>query len=305
MRALVTGGAGFIGSHLVDRLLAEGHQVDVLDDLSSGSLANLADARAGRTKRLTIHQVDVRDPGVAELVERHPPEVVFHLASRAPAAAGDAEGLVEDAAVTLVGGLRVVEGARRAGARKVVLASSAAIYRPPVAAELPVREGHPQQPVDPSGVAKKALTDYLWSYRERDELEFTALALAEVYGPRQHAGLVADLAAHLRSGEAPPFAPGATRDLVFVDDVVDAFVRAAERGSGLVVNVASGVETPVQELLGLVAAQLGVEVPRAAGRRRRTGEDRLALDRGRARIHLGWEPWTTLEDGLGQTLGAP
>ncbi|MBK5223033.1 MAG: GDP-mannose 4,6-dehydratase [Acidimicrobiia bacterium] len=306
MKALVTGGAGFIGSNLVDRLLAEDHQVDVIDDLSSGSLANLADARAGRTKRLSFHQVDVRDAGVVELIERRRPDVVFHLAARDPIGELAPEDVVDDAEVAVVGSLRVLEGARRAGSTKVVAASNASIYRPPTGSELPLRESHPQHPVDPDGVARKAVADYLAVFRERHELEFTALALANVYGPRQRSGVVAELVERVVAGERCTIDGDGlqTRDFVFVDDVVDAFVRAAERGSGLVVNVGTGIETSVNDLhdaLQLAAGgSEGVAVERRPARAGRV--PRLALDPGRARIHLGWTPWTDLADGLVQTV---
>lgn len=303
MRTLVTGGAGFIGSTLVDRLLAEGHDVDVVDDLSTGSLANLAEARSARTQRLHIHQVDVRDAGVVDLIERRRPEVVFHLAGR------DGADVVDDADLTILGGLRVIEGARRGGSRKVVVASTAAIYRPPEPAELPLRESHPHQPVEPHGVAAEALTAYLVAYRERFDLEFTALALGSVYGPRQRSGVVVDVVRSILAGEPCEVAggPGRTVDLVFVDDVVDALVRAAERGSGLVVNVGSGVETSLGSLHAAVAAGTG----QPAGTLRARADDdggapvRMALDPGRARIHLGWSPWTALEDGLALVVGEP
>jgi UDP-glucose 4-epimerase len=300
VKALVAGGAGFIGSHLVDRLLAEGHTVDVVDDLSSGSLSNLAEARAQRTGRLKIHQVDVRDDGVGDLVVQRAPEVVFLLAAPRDDDVDDTRA-VADAEVTVVGGLRLLDAARRGGARKVVFASTGAIYGSVHFDDLPVRESHAQHPSRPRGVAAKALTDYLASYRERFDLEYTAVALAEVYGPRQTAGLVPGLAADLRAGRTPSLELAATRDLVFVDDVVDALVRAVERGGGLLVNVGSGVETPLVDLFGLLAARLGVDVA-VGSRRRGAPADRLALDRGRARIQLGWEPWTSLDDGLALTL---
>ena len=184
MKALVTGGAGFIGSTLVDRLLAEGHHVDVIDDLSSGSLANLADARAGGAGRRSFHQLDLVDDAVIDVVARRQPDVVFHLA-------GDPDPQVASSSrrgtqtTTIVGTLHLLEGARAGGVDKVVFASSCDIYGEVVAADLPVRESHPQRPRSPHGVAKKAVTDYLAAYREIHDLEFTSLALASVYGPRQ------------------------------------------------------------------------------------------------------------------------
>lgn len=301
MRLLVTGGAGFIGSHLVERLVDEGHHVDVVDDLSGGSLSNLAEVRAARTGRLTVHQLDVRDPGVPDLVVRRGPEVVFHLA--VPAEGPSFEEAVADAEINVVGSLNVLEGARRAGSRKVVFASSGlGLYAAPSASELPIREKHPQQPLTSQGVAKKAVVDYLIAYREAHAVEFTALVLAEVYGPRQRHGLVADIAAQATTGEVTVDAER-TVDLVYVDDAVDAFVRAVRKGSGLVANIGTGVETSVADLVAMVAASLGVDAPVLARSTGSDGPQRFALDPGRARIHLGWSPWTTLADGLAETFG--
>ncbi|MGH9184188.1 MAG: NAD-dependent epimerase/dehydratase family protein, partial [Acidimicrobiales bacterium] len=263
MRALVTGGAGFIGSALVDRLLAEGHEVDVVDDLSTGSLSNLAQARADPSHELRFHQVDIRDPEVAHLVARRRPEVVFHLAAQPDVRVSVAQPVL-DAEVNVVGSLNVLEGARAGGARKVVFASSGGtIYGEVDPVDLPVRESHPKRPRSPYGVAKKAVGDYLGAYRELHGLDFTALALGNVYGPRQdphgEAGVVAIFAARLLAGEpCTIFGDGGqTRDFVYVDDVVDAFVAAAGRGGGLVLNVGTGIETSVVELHRVLAAGAG------------------------------------------------
>jgi len=308
MRALVTGGAGFIGSTLVDRLLAEGHAVDVIDDLSSGSLANLADARANRDHELKLHQIDVRDPAVVELIARRQPEVVFHLAAQADVRVSVARP-VFDAEVNVIGSLNVIEGARQAGARKVVFASSGGtIYGEPSPADLPVKESHPQHPISPYGVAKKVVTDYLFAYRTLHGLEFTSLALANVYGPRQdphgEAGVVAIFARLLLEGKpCTIFGDGRqTRDFVYVDDVVDAFVRAADRGSGLTCNIGTGVETSVNELYATMAAAAGVDEPPIHAPARPGELARSALDPTRAGIHLGWEPWTDLRTGVTEVL---
>jgi UDP-glucose 4-epimerase len=308
MRALVTGGAGFIGSTLVDRLLAEGHSVDVVDDLSSGSLANLAEARADRSKGLKVHQVDIRDPAVIEVIGRRQPEVVFHLAAQADVRVSVARPAF-DAEVNVLGSINVLEGARVGGTRKVVFASSGGtIYGEPAPADLPVKESHPQQPLSPYGVAKRVVTDYLHVYRELHSIEFTSLAMANVYGPRQdphgEAGVVAIFAGLLIAGTpCTVFGNGEqTRDFVYVDDAVDAFVRAADRGSGLLCNIGTGVETSVNELYAAMAAAAGVDAP-AVHAAARTGElARSALDPARAKLHLGWEPWTDLPTGVGEVL---
>jgi len=308
MRALVTGGAGFIGSTLVDRLLAEGHDVDVVDDLSTGSLSNLAEARANRDHQLKLHQIDIRDEPVVDLIARREPEVVFHLAAQADVRVS-VERPAFDAAVNVLGSLHVMEGARRGGARKVVFASSGGtIYGEPAPTELPVKESHPQQPVSPYGVAKKVVTDYLQVYRDLHGLEFTSLAMANIYGPRQdphgEAGVVAIFAGRLLEGKpCTIFGDGRqTRDFVYVDDAVDAFVRAAERGSGLLCNIGTGVETSVNELYATMAAAAGVDAA-ATHAPARTGElARSSLDPARAGIHLGWEPWTDLPTGVAEVL---
>ncbi len=308
MKALVTGGAGFIGSNLVDRLLAEGHAVDVVDDLSSGRLANLADARSDRAHEFRFHQLDVCDPKASELIERCRPDVVFHLAAQIDVRVSVSDP-VRDARINVIGTLNVLEGARRAASRKVVFASSGGtIYGAVDPEDLPVTEAHPQHPVAPYGVSKKVATDYLHAYRELHQLEYTSLALANVYGPRQdphgEAGVVAIFAGRLLAGEqCRIFGDGEqTRDYVYVDDVADAFVRAADRGSGLLCNIGTGVETSVNELYATMAANAGVATP-AEHAPARTGElERSALDAGRAELHLGWQSFTSLAAGTARTL---
>lgn len=308
MRTMVTGGAGFIGSTLVDRLLAEGHEVDVVDDLSSGSLVNLADARAGAGRALTIHQLDVRLPDVVELITRRHPEVIFHLAAQADVRVSVARPAF-DAEVNVVGSLNVLEGARIAGAQRVVFAASGGtLYGDPDLADLPVREAHPHCPLSPYGVSKKAVIDYLAVYRELHSLEFAALALANVYGPRQdphgEAGVVAIFAQRLVDG-APVtiFGDGEqTRDFVYVDDVVDGFVRAATRGGGLVCNIGTGHETSVNELYRAMAAEAGVGAPPVYAPPRSGELQRSCLDVERAGMQLGWRPWTELGEGVSSVL---
>ena len=296
MKALVTGGAGFIGSNLVDRLLAEGHAVDVIDSLATGSLANLSDALAERDHHFSFHQIDIREPSVVDLIVRRKPDVVFHLAAQADVRVSVTQP-VFDAQVNVIGSLNVMEGARQAGSRKVVFASSGGtIYGAPDAADLPVDESHAQHPISPYGVAKKAVGDYLYAYRELHALEFAALAMANVYGPRQdpygEAGVVAIFAGHLLADEACTiYGDGTqTRDYVYVDDVVDAFVRAADRGSGLLANIGAGVETSVNDLYPSMARATGGR-DRRCTRQAPAGElARSSLDPGRAGLYLGWKP---------------
>jgi UDP-glucose 4-epimerase len=306
VRALVTGGAGFIGSTLTDRLLAEGWEVDVVDDLSVGNLANLADARAVPGRKFSFHRMDIRSTAITDLIAHRSPEVIFHLAAQADVRVSVARPAF-DAEVNIIGTLNVCQGALAARARKVVFASSGGtIYGTPE--HLPVKEGHPQRPESPYGVAKKAAGDYLHYYREVHGLEYTALAFANVYGPRQdpqgEAGVVAIFAGMMLDRERPTvFGDGEqTRDFVYVDDVVDALYRAQDKAGGLIVNIGTGTETSVVRLYEAVARATGyTPAPRFAPAR--PGElQRSALDPGRAEIHLGWKPWTTLDDGIARTL---
>jgi UDP-glucose 4-epimerase len=309
MKALVTGGAGFIGSTLVDRLLAEGHSVDVVDDLSSGSLSNLAAARAAAGE-LTFHQLDIRGPELLELALRRRPEVIFHLAAQTSVVVSVAAPL-RDADVNILGTLRVLDAARAAGARKVVFAASGgSLYGDVDPSDLPVNEHHRHDPQSPYGVAKRVVIEYLTLYRQLYGLEFTALALANVYGPRQDSsgegGVVSIFAANIIAGATCRIYGNGeqTRDLVFVDDVVDAFSRAAERGSGLVLNIGTGLETSVNALYTSLANAAGAtRAPRHEPPR--PGElERSSLDSGRAAIHLGWRPWTNLDDGVAAVVVA-
>ena len=297
MKALVVGGAGFIGSHLVDRLLAGGETVDVVDDLSTGSLGNLADARsAGGT--LKIHHLDVGTAEASSLLGMRQPDVVFHLAAlpRRPAGA-----MALGRAFTTT--LALLDAVRAHGIQKVVVALPAtALYGHPATRDLPLKE-QPLEPRGLRGVIARAMVDLLATHRESDAIEFTVLALATVYGPRQRAdgGVVAAMVAAAAAGRPPTITGDGrqTRDLVFVDDAVDALVRAGTRGSGLVVNIGTGEQTSVRELWNLVSGGAGAEPVKAPARPDEL--PRFALSPVRARIHLGWSPWTSVADGLRQT----
>lgn len=304
---LVTGGAGFIGSHLADRLLAEDHRVIAVDDLSTGRISNLAEAR-GYGKAYTFFNMDVRAEGLAALFERHRPEIVFHLAAQAGVRPSLADP-VHDASVNIMGTLNVLECAAKAETRKVVYAASGGtVYGEPK--RLPAKETTAQAsvPVSPYGISKKAVLDYFASYQRYRGLDFTACALANVYGPRQdplgEAGVIAVFAGKMLAGERPTiFGDGnQTRDYVFIDDVVHAFVQAIDRGSGKLVNIGTGLETSVSGLYRMLADIVGFDEepdhgPLPPGELRRS-----SLDIALAAKALAWKPWTHLEDGLAETV---
>jgi UDP-glucose 4-epimerase len=307
MRVVVTGGAGFIGSTLADRLLAEGHEVDVVDDRSTGSLANLSAARAAGGE-FRFHHLDIRSSELVELLARRRPEVIFHVAAQSSVPAS-VDRPVFDADVNVIGTLQVLEGARAAGTSRIVYAASGGtLYGQPDKSDLPVRESHPHGPVSPYGVSKKAAIDYLVAYRDLYSIEFSALALANVYGPRQdphgESGVVAIFANNFAAGRVSTiYGDGEqTRDYVYVDDVVDAFSRAATHGGGLVLNIATGKETSVNELYEAMAAAAGSDRPAVYAPPREGDVRRSSLDPARAAIHLGWKPWTDLSAGTAAVI---
>lgn len=209
----------------------------------------------------------------------------------------------------MVGSLNVLEGARLAGTRKVVFASSGGtIYGEPTPAELPVKESHPQQPLSPYGVAKRVVTDYLHVYRELHSIEFTSLAMANVYGPRQdphgEAGVIAIFCGKLLDGgKAVIFGDGTqTRDYVFVEDVVDANLRAAESDVTGPINIGLGQEKSVLDIVEVLNEHSADGFAPEHAPERPGEVQRIALDPSRAREQLGWEPKVELAEGLGRTL---
>lgn len=298
MRALVVGGAGFVGSHLVDRLLADGHTVDIVDDYSTGSLANLADARAINDGTLKVHHLDVRSSGLVELVARRRPTVMYHLAVL-PA------GLpVATSGEVAIGGLlNLMEAARAADVAKIIVTVPGDVYYGSVnQRELPVKEGQLGAAQSAGCIVARAVTELLAVARETQGLEFTALATGEVYGSRQRPGhgIVASFLESRATG-TPASMPGdgrQTHDLIHVDDTVDALARAAERGSGLVINIGTGTQTSARDLHPMICES---GPPWASASQLTTMLGRFAMSPVRARIHLAWAPWTSLADGLTQS----
>ena len=309
VRALVTGGAGFIGSNLVDALLARGDEVTVVDDLSTGRRENLAGALEAGAELI---EVDVRDAaGLIAAAEKAKPEAVFHLAAQI-----DVRRSVEDPAfdadVNVGGTANALEAARRAGASRFVLVSTGgAIYGEGEGRELPFPETADIQPLAPYGQSKLAAEGYVELYDRLHGLRGVSLRLANVYGPRQdplgEGGVIAIFCGRAREGKAPTvFGDGRqTRDYVYVGDVVDAALAAAASKATGAFNVGTGRETSVLELVELLRDAAGADGFEPEFEDPRPGEvKRSAIDATLAASELGWAPRTGLEDGIRRTLGS-
>ena len=304
MRALVTGGAGFIGSTLVDRLLRAGHEVVAVDDLRHGRRANLTAALAAGA---TLREVDVAGPELADVLAEVRPEVVFHLAAQISVRASVADPL-HDVTQNVLATVNLAEAARQAGTRKIVFASSGgSIYGTPE--RLPVDESTPVNPKSPYAASKVSAEVYLNTYRALYDLDCTHLALANVYGPRQdphgEAGVVAIFASALLAGQPTRlFGDGAnTRDYVFVEDVASAFLAASgEVGGGRRFNIGTGRQTSDRELHSLVAKEIGApDEPEQAPAR--LGDLRAsALNATLAGTELGWRPAVDIVEGIHRTV---
>ena len=302
-KALVTGGAGFIGSHLVSRLVDEGTEVLVVDDLSTGKLERLAEPR--RIGGVRVHQMDVTAPEMLRAAERFEPEIVFHLAANASVPKSVDDPLA-DASTNVLGTVNAAIAARDGGAERLVYVSSAAIYGDPK--KLPVTEKSPRAPISPYGVSKHVAEAYLRMFREQDGTDYTVVVPANVYGPGQdatgEAGVVAIFVRSMVTGRRPTiFGDGqATRDYVYVEDVVDGMIRAAYHGGGKVYNLGTGGEVSVRDLYDVVARVAGYRDEPKSGPPRSGEIVRSALDASAAKRHLEWEAWTPLEVGIRRTV---
>ncbi len=305
MRTLVTGAAGFIGSTLVDRLLADGPTVVGIDDLSTGRRVNLTSAEADPA--FTFIEADITDADLGAIVAEAKPEVIFHLAAQI-SVRHSVDNPQFDATVNVVGTIRLAEAARAHGVRKIVHTSSGgSIYgTPPV---YPTGEDVPTDPASPYAASKVAGEVYLNTFRHLYGLDCSHIAPGNVYGPRQdphgEAGVVAIFAKALLAGEATKiFGDGTdSRDYVYVDDVVDAFVKASgEAGSGQRFNVGTGISTTVRDLHSAIAKAVGTAddpefYPPRLGDLRKS-----QLDISRGAEVLGWRPQVDIDEGIERTV---
>ena len=301
---LVTGGAGFIGSHLADALHAEGCEVHVLDDLSGGVRENVADG-------VRFHEMDIRDDAVADLFAEHRFAAMAHMAAQMDVRKSVADP-VFDASVNVLGFLNLMEAGRRHGLEKVAFASTGgAIYGEPdpaVNGGGPQPESHPQRPLSPYGITKLVSEHYLRFYADLHGIDSVALRFANVYGPRQNphgeAGVVAIFSQRLLRGEQPFInGPGTqTRDYVYVGDVVRAIVAGLAHPESDVFNVGTGIETDVNELFGHINELTGGGADEVHADAKPGEQQRSVLDASKTQRVLGWTPEVDIRTGLGRTV---
>jgi UDP-glucose 4-epimerase len=306
MRCLVTGGAGFIGSNLVDALLARGDEVAIVDDLSTGRRQNIEPALAAGAE---LVELDIRDRGPLETaVERASPEVIFHLAAQIDVRKSVSDPAF-DASINVGGTANVLEATRGSGVPRLVFASTGgAIYGEGDGQQLPLSETTPVAPLSPYGQSKQAAELYMSLYERLYGISSVCLRLGNVYGPRQdplgEAGVIAIFCGLLREGKRPTvYGDGSqTRDYIFVGDVVAAMLTAAGSNVSGPVNVGTGIETDVLELARRLAELDGASFE-AQFAPPRTGEVlRITVDPARAEAELGWRAETSLSEGLRLTL---
>jgi UDP-glucose 4-epimerase len=300
MRIVITGGAGFIGSHVADAYLAAGHDVLVIDSLwehGGGRRVNVPEG-------VSLVHMDIRDEAIGRVFSEFSPDIVSHHAAQHSVAIS-ARDPIYDAQINVVGLLNVLEHAQRSGARKVIFASSGATFGTPE--RLPVTDATPQHPTSPYGITKMVAEHYLRFYKESKGLDFTALRYGNVYGPRQdpngEAGVVSIFIGKFLAHEGVriDWDGEQTRDYVFVADVARANLAALERGSGGCYVIGTGVRTSVNQIYRHLVEITGFEAPVERGPQRPGDARDAQFDSSRARAELGWVPSTSLPDGIRAT----
>jgi UDP-glucose 4-epimerase len=300
VRILVTGGAGFIGSHVADGFRSRGHEVAIVDDLSAGTRANVDPA-------ITLYQHDIRDETLDDVFNDFRPEVVDHHAaqSNVPASLTDP---VHDASVNVLGGLNLLRLSQKYGVKKFIyISSGGAMYGEPDPDTLPVTESAPVRPLSPYGASKQALEAWLGVYLRTFGLDYTVLRYANIYGPRQsirEEGAVVAVFATRMAADQPVTIDGnglQTRDFLYVGDCVDANIAALDRGSGESFNIGTGRETSIREIFEAMAEVAGYDRHPNYGPPRKGDVVRIVLDPSLARAQLGWQARVALHEGLVKT----
>ncbi|MCB1020355.1 MAG: NAD-dependent epimerase/dehydratase family protein [Bryobacterales bacterium] len=298
MKVLVTGGAGFIGSNIVDGAINAGHDVSVVDDLSTGN-------RRWVNPKSRFYEVDIRSAELDDVIAQEKPDVICHQAARANVRESFELPLLY-ADVNVVGSVNLLESARKHGVKRIVYASTGgACYGEPE--QVPVPENHPVNPLDPYGASKHHVEHYLFLYKANFGIDYAILRYPNVFGPRQdprgEAGVVAIFAMHMLEGGEPKINGDGSqvRDFMFIDDVVSANLCAFEKGSGIY-NVGWSKGTSVNEIFDSLKSATGYKGPKLHGPAKQGEVQRIYLDSRRAQSELGWQPKVGLDEGLSRTV---
>lgn len=297
MKILVTGGAGFIGSSIVDLLISQGHDLYVLDDLSSGKGEYV-------NKNATFYEMDIKED-VGKIINDVGIDCVIHHAAQINVRRS-VEDPIFDAKINILGSLNLLESAK--DVKKFIFASTGgAIYGEPE--YLPADESHPENPLSPYGVSKLAFEKCLYTYGEIYGLDYVSLRYGNVYGPRQdpygEAGVVAIFANKMLGGEAPTINGDGnqTRDYVYVEDVAMSNLLALKKSPNeKIINVGTSIETSVNQIFETIQKSLGTEIEPVHGPAIKGEVDRISLDASRAKDELEWQPEVNLEEGIGKFL---
>jgi len=301
VKILVIGGAGFIGSHVVDAYVSAGHEVAVIDNLSSGQSGNVNPAAQ-------MNRLDIRDQeGVAATIASFKPEIVNHHAAQSEVPKSVADPMY-DASVNIVGGLNILKASVDHGVKKLIFSSTGgALYGEPDV--VPADEDHPVRPLSPYGTSKYSFEQYLGTFMRTFGLEYTVLRYANIYGPRQdfmaeEGRVIAIFASRMLAGKAVTIDGDGeqSRDMLHVADVATANIHALDRGAGGVYHVSTGIPVTINDLFRKLALLTDYKLAPNYGPARKGDVYRIALDNSRARRDLGWEPRMQLEEGLSLTV---
>jgi len=299
MKILVTGGAGFIGSNLVDALIEQGHQVSIVDNFSTGQKENL-------NPKAEFYELDIQDKKLTEVFEAEKPEVVFHLAAQIDVRKSVADP-VQDAKANILGSLNLLENCKNFKIKKFIFSSTGgAIYGD--SDLIPTPENAPQMPISPYGIAKLSIEKYLHYYQVVHSLNYTILRYANVYGPRQNtqgeAGVVAIFCNKILSNQAPVINGDGlqTRDYVYVADVVAANLLALNSNKVETYNVGTSLENDVNKIAKLIKENIDTKIEFTHGSAKAGEQQRSCLDYSKIKNDLGWLPQTMLSSGIAATV---
>lgn len=299
IKCIVTGGAGFIGSHLVDKLLEQGYKVAIIDNLSTGRKENI-------NPKADFYNINIQDSKVSNIFNKVKPDIVFHYAAQIDVRKS-VDDPIESAKTNILGSLNIIENCRNFGVKKIIFASSGgAVYGE--AKIIPTPENYPTQPVSPYGIEKLIFEHYLGFYKKEYGLDYLILRFANVYGSRQNsrgeAGVIAIFCDKMiNGGESLINGDGKqTRDFVFIEDIIRVNVLGVQKNKNGIFNIGTGVETDINDIFRKLKGLFNLEIKEIHAPEKQGEQKRSCLDSKKAKVELGWQPKYSLNKGLKKTL---